>query len=245
MHRFFLTDSPIHPTQAVDLTPLVYQLTKVLRLQPETEIMLLDNKGNEFVVRITVLQKKYARGEIVASRRNQAEPSKAITLYQCSLKADKFEWVLQKGTELGVSTFVPVISQRSIVRPAAAITKKYERWQNIIREAAEQCGRGLLPKLADPLDWDEAIAQAGVAEGTVHLLPWEAEQHNAPTLTAPELRTTIANATTISLLIGPEGGIVPDEAAAAQVAGWQYVSLGPRILRAETAALAAVTLLTS
>lgn len=242
MHRFFLTDSPIHATQAVDLTPLVYQLTKVLRLQPDTEIMLLDNKGNEFVVRITVLQKKYARGEIVASRRNRAEPSKAITLYQCSLKADKFEWVLQKGTELGVSTFVPVISQRSIVRPAAALTKKYERWQNIIREAAEQCGRGLLPQLADPLDWDEAIAHA--AESTVRLLPWETEQQNAPTLTTPTLRTAITDATAISLLIGPEGGIVPEEAAAAQAAGWQYVSLGPRILRAETAALAAVTLLT-
>jgi 16S rRNA (uracil1498-N3)-methyltransferase len=74
-----------------------------------------------------------------------SEPFHRLTLYQCSLKADKFEWILQKGTELGVSVFVPVISQRSVVRPESALLKKYDRWHTILREAAEQCGRGRLP----------------------------------------------------------------------------------------------------
>ncbi|MCB0063558.1 MAG: 16S rRNA (uracil(1498)-N(3))-methyltransferase [Caldilineaceae bacterium] len=241
MHRFFLIDSPIHATQPVDLTPLAYQLNKVLRLSTGTEIVVLDNQGNEYGVRISVLQAKYARGEVLTARRNNAEPANSLTLYQCSLKADKFEWVLQKGTELGVTTFVPVISQRSIVRPAAALLKKYERWQTIVREAAEQCGRGRIPRLLEPLDWEAAVSQA---EG-VRLLPWEEEQTVAPLLSSAALQSLIQAAPAVSLLIGPEGGIAPEEASAAQSAGWQTVSLGPRILRAETAALASVVMVTS
>lgn len=241
MHRFFLIDSPIHATQPVDLTPLAYQLTKVLRLATGTEIIVLDNGGNEYDVRITVLQAKYARGEVLATRRNQAEPIQPLVLYQCSLKADKFEWVLQKGTELGVTTFVPVISQRSIVRPAAALLKKYARWQTIVREAAEQCGRGRIPQLSDPLEWEAAVE---AAEG-LRLLPWEEAADAAPSLHGLPVQSLIQNAPSVSLLIGPEGGISPDEAGAAQAAGWQAVSLGPRILRAETAALASVVLVVS
>lgn len=243
MHRFFLTESHIHPSQAVDLTPLVHQLTKVLRLQPGVEIVLLDNRGNEYTARITVLQKKYARGEILTAHVNQAEPPRPLTLYQCSLKADKFEWVLQKGTELGVTAFVPVLSQRSIVRPAERLLKKYERWQTIIREAAEQCGRGKLPTLAEPLAWDEAITHA--ESSTLRLLSWEEQQQTAPPLTAAAIQQAISTASQVNLLIGPEGGIAAEEAEAATTSGWQTISLGPRILRAETAALAAVTLVSA
>lgn len=238
MHRFFLTDSPIHATQPVDLTPLAHQLNKVLRLSTGTEIIVLDNQGNEYGVRITVLQAKYARGEVLSARPNSAEPQNGLTLYQCSLKADKFEWVLQKGTELGVTTFVPVISQRSIVRPAAALLKKYARWQAIIREAAEQCGRGRIPQLLAPLDWEAAVSHA---DG-LRLLPWEEDQEVIPLLSSSPLQSQIRGAPSVSLLIGPEGGIAPDEAHAARAVGWHAVSLGPRILRAETAALAAVVM---
>jgi 16S rRNA (uracil1498-N3)-methyltransferase len=158
-------------------------------------------------------------------------------LYQCSLKADKFEWVLQKGTELGVAHFVPVISERSVVRPATALLKKYDRWQTILREAAEQSGRGSIPELAAPLDWSTAIQQGG----ELRLLPWEeAASVDCRLQIADLLQPPTPHI--ISLLIGPEGGITREEATLAQAAGWQIVSLGPRILRAETAALVGITL---
>jgi 16S rRNA (uracil1498-N3)-methyltransferase len=138
------------------------------------------------------------------------------------------------------------------VRPATALLKKYDRWQTILREAAEQSGRGSIPELAAPLDWSTAIQQGG----DVRLLPWEeatiaecgaqrapgiADLLRPPTHQAVLSGTPITHRA-ISLLVGPEGGITREEAALAQAAGWQIVSLGPRILRAETAALVSITL---
>jgi 16S rRNA (uracil1498-N3)-methyltransferase len=239
MQRFFFTEAPLRVNSAVDLTPLAHQLHKVLRLQPGEIVILLDNQGSEYAVSLTAVQARYAAGAVLTQSVNQAEPSTHLTLYQCSLKADKFEWVLQKGTELGVSCFVPVISERSIVRPAAALLKKYERWRTILREAAEQCGRGHIPTLFDPVDWLAALRHTA----GLRLLPWEAEQLTAPHLYSAAMQQRLQHTPTVALLIGPEGGIATAEAAQAQAAGWQPVSLGPRILRAETAALAAVTLI--
>ncbi len=235
MHRFFLTETGLQPAQTVDLEAIAHQLQVVLRLQPGAQIVLLDGLGHAYLAEITSLQRRAATGYIIQQLPDPPEPTLRLTLYQCSLKADKFEWILQKGTELGVSSFVPVISERSVVRPAAAIQKKYERWQAIIREAAEQCGRGGLPTLHAPLTWAEAIAQA---DG-LRLLPWEAAASSAPHL-APLLLAQQPPAVALHLLIGPEGGISDAEAATAQAAGWQAISLGAQILRAETAALAAV-----
>ncbi len=238
MHRFFFTAAPLLVNTTIDLSPLAHQLSKVLRLQPGAMIQLLDGKGNEYDAQLTVVQPRYAAGDVLVARQNRAEPTTELTLYQCSLKADKFEWVLQKGTELGVSRFVPVISERSIVRPAAALCKKYERWQAILREAAEQSGRGAIPQLLDPLDWPVAINHAI----GLRLLPWEVDQMTAPHLYSIAMRQAMQRSPAISILIGPEGGITTEEATGAQIYGWQTVSLGSRILRAETAALAAVTL---
>lgn len=241
MHRFFLTDIPIQVNQTIDLMPLAHQLRNVLRLQPDTLITLLDNQGNEFDVRITALESKRAVGAVLTQRQNAAELSIPLTLYQCSLKADKFEWVLQKGTELGVHRFVPVISQRSVVRPAAALLKKYDRWHAILREAAEQCGRGQIPELLPPCNWQEATAETD----DFCLLPWEAATTTAPHLASGTMQLFVRSADSLSLLIGPEGGITDDEAQSAQTAGWQIVSLGTRILRAETAALTSIALISS
>jgi 16S rRNA (uracil1498-N3)-methyltransferase len=233
MHRFFLTETPIVPDAAVDLAAIAHQLRSVLRLQPGEQIYLLDNQGSCFLTEIETIDRGQAVGRVLAREAATGEPPVEVVLYQCALKADKFEWVLQKATEIGVTRFVPVISSRTIVRPAEKIRNKYERWQSIMREAAEQSGRGRLPELADPLSWEEAIVRAT----GVRLLPWEA--------TSPEQGIDAAIPSTpapISLIIGPEGGISEDEAAFAFAAGWRAVSLGPRVLRAETAALVAAAL---
>lgn len=236
MHRFFLTDTPITPGQPIDLNPLAHQLRSVLRLGPGATILLLDNCGSAFPTEITRLNKNDAQGRVLVQEPASGEPPLILSLYLCALKADKFEWVLQKGVEMGVSRFVPVISSRTIVRPAEKISRKYPRWQAIIREAAEQCGRGRLPVLGEPLEWSVALAEGA----GLRLLPWEEAGS-----TSPALGTALAAAgrpTECSLLIGPEGGIERAEAEQAIAAGWQAVTLGPRILRAETAALLAAGL---
>ena len=239
LQRFFLTKQPITVSQEIDLAEIHHQLHVVLRLQTGVQIILLDGQGRAFQVELSLLTRKGATGQVLAEVSCSAEPITQVTLYQCTLKADKFEWILQKGTELGVSGFVPVISQRSIVRPAAAVLKKYERWQAIIREAAEQCGRSRLPELLPPLDWSAAIHHA---QG-IRLLPWEEENTTALTIkTALTPPNPHDNPKSLALLIGPEGGLAHEEAVAAQARGWQIVSLGPRILRAETAALTSIVL---
>ena len=231
--RFFLPGVPLELHRLVDISPLAHQLRKVLRLTPGSVITILDGNGAAYPTRIVELDGQRATGSVLAREFVDSEPGVALTLYQCALKRERFEWVLQKCTELGVGRFVPVVSSRAVVRPAAKLLPKYVRWRSIIREAAEQCGRGRLPILEDPVGWDEAI-RSGTG---VRLLALEEERGRSP-----GIATTCKDAAEIALLIGPEGGISRDESAAAIECGWQAVSLGPRILRAETAAVAATTL---
>ena len=124
MHRFFLTDTPVAVDQPLDLSSLAQQLSRVLRLTIGERIVVLPGDGRAFEVEITELAKRSATGRVIAEIDASPLPTVRLTLYPCSLKADKFEWVLQKGTELGVARFVPVISERSVVRPAARAAQK-------------------------------------------------------------------------------------------------------------------------
>lgn len=232
LQRFFVA-GPLAAGAMVAVDELAAQLGPVLRMQVGDDLVLLDGSGDEFLVRLVTLSRHAASAQVLQARPCPAEPQLYLSLYQCTLKADKFEWVLQKGTELGVSRFVPVIAERSIVRPAAALLGKYARWTTIVREAAEQCGRARIPEIAPPLDWASAV---GAREGA-GLLAWESAG-GAPDLAAWLYGQASAPAK-LSLLIGPEGGVSENEVQAAVAQGWQLVNLGPRILRAETAAVVA------
>lgn len=232
-HWFFLKGLRAEPDLQIDLSPISHQLRNVLRLGRGDMITLLDGSGLAFPARIESLDAERAIGRVLRKEPVLSEPEIELTLYQCVLKRERFEWVLQKGTELGVSQFVPVISSRTVVRPAARLLPKYERWRAIVREAAEQSRRGRLPVLGDPLHWDEAVEQG---EG-VRLLAWEEAGENCS-----GLGRTVRDADEVALLVGPEGGISVEEAASANNRGWLSMSLGPRILRAETAAVAATTI---
>ena len=233
-HWFFLTAMRAAPGQEVDLSSISHQLGTVLRLKKGIVITLLDGSGAAYPTRIEALDAKKATGRVLGREPVRGEPGIKLRLFQCALKRDRFEWVLQKGTELGVSQFVPVISSRTVVRPAGRLRPKYERWQGIIREAAEQSRRGRLPVLCDPLQWDEALEQ-----GTgLRLLAWEDADESRS-----GWRSAAKQADEVSLLVGPEGGISKEEADAATEQGWAPLSLGPRVLRAETAAVAAATVI--
>lgn len=239
MHRFFLPNALLTEEGTADLSPLRHQLRNVLRARAGDRIVLFDGSGYEYVTVLGPFDAGQVVGQVVDKRRASGEPSVHLTLFQCALKADKMEWVLQKGSELGVSRFVPVISERTIVRPAAALGGKYDRWRAIVREAAEQSGRGRLPEIAAPALYREAVAQG---DG-ICLLPWE-EAAGVPGLARRLLHVDgeAQRPLRISVMVGPEGGLSAAEAQAAAAAGWELVTLGPRILRAETAALAAVAL---
>jgi 16S rRNA (uracil1498-N3)-methyltransferase len=182
-----------------------------------------------------------ARGRIVGRERVETEPPLAITLYQGLAKGEKMEWVIQKGTELGASRFVPVACARSVVKlePGKA-ADKIERWQRIAKEAAEQSRRGRVPEVAAPLTWKAAVAEAAGAD--LVLVPWESQGGPGQLralLTAPR-ETPLRS---VAVFIGPEGGLTEAEVAAARAAGAHPVGLGPRILRTETAGLAVLSAL--
>jgi 16S rRNA (uracil1498-N3)-methyltransferase len=235
MHRFFVHPQAIHHATVVLDEAVAHQLRSVLRMRPGARIVVLDNQGWEYEVALAEITSKGARGTVIEKRPASGEPPVYVTLYQCVLKKDNFEWVLQKGTEIGVSRFVPVISQRTVIADEERIkTNKLPRWRRIIREAAEQSHRGRLPELDAPVSFEQALIDAAAAD--VALIPWEKE-------TGRTLREVLPGAAErVALIIGPEGGFEDGEIEFAQRHGIQPITLGPRILRAETAAAAAALL---
>jgi len=223
-----------------------HYLSRVLRLGIGAEVVLLDGKGRVATARLArisgeELELEYLSVEAVAPP--GAEPG-GVTLYMGLLKGERHDFVVQKATELGCRRIVTVLCQRSVPEfghdPGRA-ARRQQRWQRIAQAAAQQCRRLDLPEVAGPLPLG-AVLEAQ-AEAELRLLLYEGP--------APPLRSVLysgpggAAARSIELLLGPEGGFADTEVAAATAAGFIPVSLGPRILRAETAALAALAVVLS
>ena len=237
---FFVEPGTIQGPKAEITGQPAHQITHVLRLRAGDDVELLDNSGFVHIARIEKVTRDAVRVAIVEKRRPDTEPIVRVELYQALLKGQKMEWVLQKGTEIGVSSFVPVLSERCVSRPSKVdIEGKLERWRAIVREAAEQSGRAVLPEVTGLASLEQACASANAAD--LALMAWEEER----TTTLRELlRTQVrsgAGSRRVAILIGPEGGFSGQEAEAARSAGIRIAGLGPRILRAETAALVATT----
>jgi 16S rRNA (uracil1498-N3)-methyltransferase len=217
-------------------------------MSPGDEVVLLDDSGMEYTLLLTGFNRGSVQGEIVSTKEGRGEPALKITLYQGMLKGEKFQWVLQKGTEMGVSAFAPVLCHRSIAQDYAGWQKtRYPRWQRIITEAAEQSGRCRLPRLAPPMTFKDACKDActEVKGPGLSIVPWEQER-------AVGLRNLLEGVgledmvlegvgpSHVNIFIGPEGGLEDWEVAHASSCGVVPVSLGQRILRSETAAIATV-----
>lgn len=235
MHRFFVMPELVQQPGAIITLPkeLAHQFRDVLHLQAGEQVILLDNSGDEIPASVAGVNKSAVEVQLLERRPGKSASAVRIILCQGLLKSARFEWILEKGTELGVSVFSPILCRRSMSGLEDAGTSKMQRWQRIITEAAEQSGRARLPQLLPIRPLKDALND--IPPGVLALMPWE-EEHTLTLRDALKAST----ASTAIIFIGPEGGLTVEEVKLAQQHGAQVVSLGSRILRAETAALAAV-----
>ncbi len=241
MHRFFVHDTDLELQATLVGTTLTlpekvaHQVRDVLHLHSGEQLVLLDNSGEEFVAEVTRTERKLVEVQLVERRAGKSESPVHIVLCQGLLKSARFEWILEKGTELGVSVFAPILCRRSTAGLEDAGPSKIARWQRIIQEATEQCGRSRLPELLPIRSLKQALNE--IPSDALALIPWE-EEHDQSLRNALHARKQQEN--TVVLFIGPEGGLTSEEIQLAQQHVVQSVTLGQRILRAETAALATV-----
>jgi 16S rRNA (uracil1498-N3)-methyltransferase len=234
--HFFLPDDCFQPNFVTFPEAVQNQISRVLRLHEGEEVIALDGRGMQYRLRLEQNTAGFFQGTILSKEENPAEPAVHLTLYISLTQREKFELILQKGSEVGVAAFQPFISSRSLIQCGDSFNKKRERWESILREAAEQCGRGCIPQLLSPLSLAEAVEAA--ARHALNLAAWEDE-------TQAGLGSALAGFDgqgTLGLFVGPEGGFSELEARQMRAAGMRVFSLGRRILRMETAAVLAPAL---
>lgn len=238
MHRFYVPPGQIHGHEIIFSPEISRQIAHVLHLNSGQTVCVFDGSGRAWTARLTAVNGKSARATLGALSTPSTESPLQITLYQALLKREHHKLVWQKGTELGVTRFVPLVTERTVVRVQRPWQTKLSRWQRIIQEATEQCGRVRLPEIIAP-----------VAFKAVWPLPADAINLCLfATLATPvrwswaSLSETFPNVQHLHLFIGPEGDFSPAESAWAEEQGCFAISLGQRILRSETAAIALLTL---
>lgn len=212
-----------------------HHISRVLRMKAGEALTVCDGQGTDYLCTLLDTAGGTARCQVVSRTPSRGEPSVDVTLYMALPKGDKMDFIVQKATELGAVRVVPYVAARSVSRPdGKALQKKTERWRKIAREAAQQCGRGRVPEVGDCVSFDQAVRLAAGSE--LPLFLYENEQENS-------LRAALTEKpfVTAALMVGPEGGFAQDEADKAAQDGLKPVSLGPRILRCETAPLAGIT----
>jgi len=215
----------------------IRHISRVLRLGPGDRVTLFDGEGNEYPACIKRLSSNRIFFSLVEEPTSTSkEPSLRIILGAALLKSSRFEWLLQKATELGVSEIVPFYSGRVVPQWEESRTRtRQSRWEKIISEAAKQCGRGKIPKIHGPRSFEQILGEE--FDGATKIFLWEREETKS-------LEDALEKSfPAVFALVGPEGGFSRQEAARAQEAGFRPVRLGPRILRAETAGVVIVSLL--
>ena len=235
MDRFFVPAGILKTKKIVLERELSHRLRHVLRLRSGDHVILLDGRGSEHEVEIEEVDSPHVTAHVVAQHEGLAEPKTRVTLYQSLIKGDRFDWVLEKGTEIGVSRFVPLLTRRSVMRPRPERFERSDRWQRIVREAAEQCGRSVLPEVTPPMELPDALK---AARGLC-LLPWENEDGVSLRSALRQAVQSPEGVKEVSLFIGPEGGFARQEVDSVLEQGMRTVSLGSRILRSETAGIVA------
>jgi 16S rRNA (uracil1498-N3)-methyltransferase len=204
---------------------------QVLRLREGDVIQVFDGEGKEYEARLTHVEKRQARAECVSALAVNAESNLPVTLLQGISRGERMDFAIQKAVELGVNRIIPVVTERCNVQlKDKRQDKKWAHWQGVLISACEQSGRAMLPTLDNPMTLSEGLAQAS---SDLKLVLDPLSKTSFSELSMPDA---------VSLLIGPEGGLSEDEIQQAIKAGYTAIQFGPRILRTETAALAALAI---
>lgn len=234
MPRFHI-DAPLATGQLVDLPPEVAHHIHVVRLAPGDPLTLFNGTGGQYDAVLVEVGKKRATAELRAFDAREAELPYPVTLAQGLPEGTKMDWIIEKAVELGVAAVQPLAARRCVVRLSSErAQKKLEHWRGVVVAAAEQSGRNRLAKVAEPTDFRDWIGTPSAGprlllspRGTQSLVAWAQE----------------AGPQAVTLMVGPEGGFTDEEEDAAVRAGAVMVTMGPRVLRTETAALAAMAML--
>jgi 16S rRNA (uracil1498-N3)-methyltransferase len=236
MARFFLPQVNIHEGRGVVHGQELTHLMKVLRLRAGDLVTVFDNSGWEHEAVIETLTSERGELKIVESHPTGREPSLPITLAVALTKGQKLDWVIEKATELGVSTIIPFSSNYTVPKlDKDKIDKRLERWRKIAVSAAKQCGRSRIPEVRSLCSFENFVREPWPE--TLRLIFWENETEQS----LRELFGKYRETKSVLLAVGPEGGFSKREVELANAQGFQSVHMGRRILRAETAALAALT----
>lgn len=236
MHRFFIPPQSLHQAEVTLPQEVSRQIARVLRLGVGSQVVVLDGSGDEYTLILEQISADAVVGKVVKKEVSQGELRTQVHMFLALTQRERFEWMLQKCTEIGVVSFTPLVTARSLVQRTTEVEGKRLRWQKIIQEAAEQSHRGRIPQLDQALTFPEFVKQP-LERTTTGLFFWEEEGDN-------KLRTVLKSVKNneINLVIGPEGGFTHEEAQAVTNTGYTSVSLGKRILRVETAAIIAAGL---
>lgn len=237
MPRFFVTKDNISDRAVIITGEDAFHIARSLRMAVGDSLTVSDGEGTDYNCRLTRIRDEECECDIISSESGRSESSAKITLFMAYPKGDKLETVIQKAVELGAFRIVPFESARCIKRPKAEkLDRQLERLNRIAKEAAKQCGRSCLPEVSAPLSFSDMLSEAALSE--IALLCYENEDgrsvKNAIAGKRPE---------SISVVVGSEGGFSPEEVDAALSAGLSSVTLGKRILRCETAPLAALAMI--
>lgn len=237
LHNFFI-EQKIDESKSVRIedADLLHQLKNVFRLEKGDEVVLLDNSGFQYRSVVELLSKKEGIFEVLKATKNTVRSTREVYLYVSMIKKDHFEWVLEKGTEIGVTHFVPIISSRSV-----KTNFNHERGLKIVKEASEQSGRGMLPELHQIISLDEALDE--VEKNKIPAVAFHLEEGlmEAADFIAKKLKNQ-SDTTKVAVFIGPEGGWSDTEIEQFKKYDVNILSLGDATLRAETAAIVASTL---
>lgn len=230
MPRFYVS-IPLLPRQTVLLPENVARHVQVLRIQPGDALELFDGSGRVYAATVAAMGKKQVTVVLGEARGHSVESPLSVTLLQSVSASERMDWTVQKCVELGVHRIVPLLSERSSQRLSGErADKRVARWQDIAIAACEQCGRTVVPTVAPLAAWPTALATLPQGGQRLLLSPRQAQP-----------LTSLPPPPSVCLLVGPEGGFSPEEEAmAVNRFGFVPVALGPRILRTETAAAAAL-----
>lgn len=232
MHRFFVQPDNISNNKAIISGEDAAHIIRVLRLAPNDEITICNSANLEYTAKIESVKTDTIECSLLYERECEAEPKCSITLYQGLPKLDKLELIIQKCVEIGAVKIVPVVTARCVALPGKNDTNKIKRYQRIAYEAAKQSGRGIIPEVENITE----LKKCNISRHDLTLFCYEAEKRN----TLKQVLRIHADAKDIGIIIGPEGGFEQYEAEWAQSMGAVPVTLGNRILRTETAGIAAL-----